>query len=237
MGFVDNLTKKRWQKEGADKPVPTAGLRLYLFLLSTHFWKLVRVNLLFLAFCLPVFTIPAALCGLNRVLIRLVREGNCFVWPEFRQEFKQSLFKRLPLGLLFGCGLFAAYYLLSLGLSNWQSLYGLLFFALGLAALYQTALHGAWAFALAAMLDLSNRDLLKNARCLAALEGKRSLGIAALCIAHGLLLLLLFPVSLLFGVTLSFSFTRFSICFLIDPPVQARVIGPYEAGRSGGQDV
>jgi uncharacterized membrane protein YesL len=65
-------------------------------------WKLVALNLMFLAFSIPVVTMPASLCGMNRVLIKLWREGNCFLWSDFWDEFKANILKPCRLGLYAG---------------------------------------------------------------------------------------------------------------------------------------
>ena len=126
MDNLGNLAKKRWEKEGNDSPVPQRGAKRYFFLLGTHFWKLVAGNLLFLVFSIPVVTMPASLAALNRVCVKLVRDGNCLLWQEFWAEWKQGFVSSLLLGLPYGIGIAAGYYLVSLGLSNVQSIYGVL---------------------------------------------------------------------------------------------------------------
>lgn len=79
--------------KGVTGPPPTKGFKGYLFISYTHFWKLIRLNLLFLLFCLPVVTIPPAITAINRVLLKLVREGNTFLFSDFIDEFKSSFIK------------------------------------------------------------------------------------------------------------------------------------------------
>ena len=70
-----SLFGKRQNREGAGLPLPEGGFRRYAAVLGTNFWKLVRLNLIFILFSLPVVTIPAALCGVNRVCMLLIRNG------------------------------------------------------------------------------------------------------------------------------------------------------------------
>lgn len=79
--------------KGAAGPPPTKGFKGYLFISHTHFWKLIRLNMLFILFCLPVVTIPPAMTAMNRVLLKLVREGNTFLFSDFIDEFKSSFLK------------------------------------------------------------------------------------------------------------------------------------------------
>lgn len=229
MGYFEQLAKKRWMKEGDDRPVPQSGIARYGFLLATHFWKLIAANLLFVAFSLPVITLPAALTALNRVCVKLVREGNCLLWPEFLGEFRASLGPALLLGLPYGLLLAASYYLLSLGLSNAASMFGMLFFALGLCALLACVIFGSWAFVLKAMLALPNRDIQKNARALAMLEFRRTLAVLGTATMGGFLMFALFPYSLALWALLIPALGQFTIVSLMNSRIQERVVAPFEA--------
>ncbi len=232
MGPLGRIANRRWLKEGSDAPVPERGAKRYFFLLGTHFWKLVSANLLFLAFSIPLVTLPAALCALNRVCMKLVRDGNCLLWQEFWGEFRGSFASGLLLGLPFGVCFAASYYLLSLGLTNGSTIYGLLFYALGLFLLIVSSLYGSWAFVFKSVLALPNRDLIRNTRALAALEIRRDLAILGTLLVSGLIEVLLFPLSLVLIIPLLPALTQFTLCFLINPPMQARIIAPYEAAQA-----
>lgn len=222
------------KKEGDDRPMPESGAARFFALIGTHFWKFVTLNLLFLLFSLPIVTLPAALSALNRVCVLLVRRGNCFLWSDFWEEFRRSLWRSMPLGLLYGAELFAGYYLLSLGISNAQSFYGMLFAALGAALSVLALLEGAWVFVLTALLPLGNRDTLRNARALTALEIRRDLGIVGVFALELLFSLLLFPYSLFAVALILISLGQFAVCFLVNTPVQTRIIAPFEAGEGAG---
>lgn len=213
---------------GKDTPTPASGAKRYFYLLGAHFGKLIRLNLLFLLCAAPVLTLPASLCALNRVLVLLIRNGNCFVWADFIEEFKRSFKQSLPLGLLFGAGLFAGYYLLSLGISNDLSLYGMIFFAVGLFILSLTLLRACWTFVLLAMQKLPNKSLLGNARVLMARERGRSALIFAGVAAFIAFSLLLFPLSIPVLLLILFSLLQYSICFLVNTAVQTQIFDPYE---------
>lgn len=229
MSYFEQLAKKRWMKEGADRPVPQSGIARYGFLLATHFGKLISANFLFVVFALPVFTLPAALTALNRVCVKLVREGNCLLWPEFWDEFRASLGSGLLLGLPYAALLMVSYYLLSLGLSNAASVFGMLFFALGTCALLFCAIFGSWAFVLKAMLALPNRDIHKNARILSMLEIRRTLAVLGTEALAAFLIFALFPYSLALWALLVPALGQFTIVSLMNSRIQERVVAPYEA--------
>ena len=218
------------KKEDAPPP-PQSGIGQYFFVFGSHFWKFVILNLLLLMFSLPIVTLPAALCGVNRVFIRLIRDGDCFLWHEFRKEFLGSFRKSIPPGLLIGVAFAVSYYLISLGLSNGQSIYGVLFLSLGFFVLIISVLLGSWTFVMIAMLPLQNTDILRNARALAGLEGKRDLmilGVHAVCLAFAFVF---FPISLIPALLILLSFAQYTVCFIINSAVQERIIAPFEAGR------
>lgn len=211
---------------------PEQGARRFFFLLKNHFWKIVALNALFLLFSLPLITMPAALCGMNRVCVKLVREGNCFLWYEFWKEFKAELWKSLPFGILYGAELFLGYYCLSLCISN-GGMAGLLFGALGTILLLVATVGGGYVFVMLAMVSLSNRDILKNALALSGLEIKKTLGIVGLALLFAAFLLLLYPTSLIALPVFFFAPHALAVTNIVNEAVQKHIVDPYEAAHSG----
>ncbi len=219
-----------------DKPVPQSGAKRYFFLLGTHFWKFVLLNLLFVVFSLPIVTIPASICAVNRVCIKLIDNGNAFVWSDFWEEWKQSAVKAFFPGVLMAVCLFFGYYCISLGISNGGSIFAMVFYAFGLFAAFFALSFGSWTFVLIAMLPLPTPALLKNARALLVMEWKRSLAMIGIHLAAGFFVLCFFPISLLPCAFLLFSFILYSISFLVYAPVQEHIVKPYTKGRSTADD-
>lgn len=218
----------RIRREGHGRPAPGDGIGRFFYLLWAHGWKLVGVNLLFIACSLPVVTMPAALCALNRVLIKLVRDGNVLLWEEFRDEFKGDFLHSLPIGLLFGALLFLGYFLLSLAMSNLNSIYGLLCMAFGLLVTVFSLARAIYAFLMRAMFALRNRDILKNAHIMAAARGGRGLIAVAILLVGYVLAFLFFPYSLIVVLVCGFSLTHYAICYLLNDPIEEHIISPWE---------
>lgn len=216
------------RREGKGTPAPKEGVAKYFYLLWNHAWKLIGVNLLFLAFSLPVVTMPAALCAMNRVLIKLVRDSNVYFWEEFRDEFKSDFLRSLPLGLLFGGLLFLGYFLMSFGLANYTNLIGMLAFALGILTIVFSLGRAIYAFLMRAMFSLKTRDLLKNANIMAATRGGRGLLAVAVELIAFALVAMFFPYSLLVVLLCGFSLTQYTLCFILNDPIQDRIISPWE---------
>ena len=228
-GFLEELGAKRFAPgKGVAEPPPQGGWRRFFFVLGTHFWKLISLNLLFLAFSIPVITIPAALCGMNRVLIKLYRDGNCFVWTEFIKEFRANLFKAIPFGFLGGVMLFASYYFLSLSISSAGNGVSIFPAAIGVVLLSFSVLFVNYGLVFLPILDLKNRQIAQNAFIFLITEWKTNFAILASVAVTALFSVSFFPYTLISLVFLSVSFMQYVICAAINTPLQKRIIAPFE---------
>jgi len=211
-----------------DITVPQEGARRYFFLLKNHFWTLCKLNLWMLLGSLPIVTIPAVLCAGDRAAVKLARDGYVLLWEEFRDEFREDFWKSLPLGLLFGGALAGSYVLLSFGLGNTGSLPGMMLLALGIFLLWYAFSRGSYAFLMRAMLPLSNGDVLKNARILSVIPGGRGWVGPMMGVTGILLTYAFFPFSLLLLVTCGMGLYRFTLCYLLNKPIQDRILTLWE---------
>jgi hypothetical protein len=214
-------------KEDLTKAPPEKGVKRYFFLLGNQFWKLLGANLLMLAFSRPIVTIPAAKCGMNRVLIKLVRDGNCFVWTEFIKEFRAQVLRSLPLGILFAALLGFSYYTLSLSISNTEGPAGVIFAALGIVALFAESALASFSFVMLPMLDLPCGAILKNTAALMVRGTGRTAAAVGVKFAAILLQAALFPVGLILLIIIPAS-AELALCLLINPLVQEHIIAPFE---------
>ncbi|MEM5768816.1 MAG: DUF624 domain-containing protein, partial [Bacillota bacterium] len=206
----------------------------FFFLLATHPWKLVTLNLVFLMFSIPVVTIPAAVCGMSRVLVKLVREGNCFLWSEFIKEFKANLLKSLPFGLLSAVLLFMSYYALSVSTSSEDSGMSIFAGAIGLFILGLTLLFSSYVFVLLPSLELKNRYIAKNAIILMVTEWKTNFVIIGSIVVMALLIVAFFPYTVVLLLFIWFSLQQLIICTAVNETMQRRIIGPYEQSQKKG---
>lgn len=228
-GVWDRIGAMRFAPgKGVTEPPPERGWKRVFFLLGTHGSKMIALNLLFLAFSVLVLTIPAALCGMNRALMKLYREGNCFVWTEFWKEFRANIWKALPFGLLGGLCLFASYYFLSLGVSLSSGGVALLPAALGIFLLAFTVLLLNYVFLFLPTLDLNNGQIARNAFIFLLTEWKANAVILASVGMTALFSALLFPYTLPLLFFVSVSCMQLVVCAAVNGPLQKRIIGPYE---------
>ena len=224
-----------YQKEGAGRPAPTEGAALFFYQLYTYFWNLLFINLIFILSCLPIVTIPAAFSALNRTCIKLIRDKNVLFWMEYRDEFKKSFKRSLWLGIFFAVIAFICYYLLSLGLTNEGNMYGVLFTIFGAAIGIITAVWCAYTFVLLACLDLPSRKLRKNATALMALDRIRALIVLGILALAVIVMFGGFPISLVLLLLGGPVLTQYSICWVVNTPMQKWIIGPYEQEMTGAQ--
>ena len=233
MGLNERIHNARYSpaKKEADAS-PKQGVRRFGYVLFHNFWRLMALGALFLLFCLPVLTIPASLCGLNRVLIQLTRRGQSFLWSDFIKEFKACLFKSLPFGLLSAFLLFDSYVAAAAAASadGTTSTMPLLAVAGLLFALY--SLFTGYAFVFLPSLNLGGRGIAGNVLSMMRSEGTADLIIIALNLFSVLGAIALFPFSLLL-LPIWFVWMQLAICVCVNGPMQRRIVAPYEESLGG----
>ena len=202
MGLFGNYAKPG---PGIPKDAPPKrGLALFFDVLSREFFELVKLNLLYLLFCVPVVTIPAATTAMCRVTLTMLRDQNHFLWHDFfsafRREFKWSTLLGLPLlALILLCDGALRFY----GAAALASpVYGIPLFAGGVLLLLLLCA-ALYLFPMLALVDLPPRQALNNTLLLALLCLPRNLLALAVIGALGFLLAATLPMSLIYLLLLS----------------------------------
>ncbi len=76
---------------GIDPNAPKkTGIAWFFDIIYREFWPLLWLNLWFLMYCVPIFTIGPAIAGMYTVLIRMLRDQPVDVAPEFRKAFRDN---------------------------------------------------------------------------------------------------------------------------------------------------
>lgn len=169
-------------------------------------YTLIKANLCFLLFCLPVVTIPAALTALHGICVDAVRGEKCRVMRTFLKTIRHQFFQ--------SWGVFGI-----LGVLEFVSAYGAWFYfrqgnpVTGVLGLFMTAvavivlLMIPYSFCMLARVDLTLKKVLKNAFLLVFLNLKFSICAGVLCLALLVVQLLwwlyLIPLILLIGLALT----------------------------------
>jgi uncharacterized membrane protein YesL len=210
--------------KGVNIQPPKKGIARFLFLAYTHFAKLIGLNMLFLLFCIPVITIPAAVSGLNRVCVLLVREGTCSVWSDFIKEFKCSFFKSIPLAVfcafLFADAAICVYFGQIVESDGTAAL--LLFAAIILCTL--AILISCYTFVLLPLVALRNRDILRDAVSLIVLQPKTDLFLVIFVGGSIAAATAFFPYTVPIIAVIWPAILSLAVCTVLNEPIQNRIV-------------
>lgn len=222
MEIFKNLFYQHKGGKGVTGPPPAKGIKRFLFICYTHFWKLIRLNLLFILFCLPVVTIPPSIAGMNRVLLKLAREGHTFIFSDFIEEFKGSFLKSwiafIPwliaiVGSVMGYLAIDDVYSSILQIILWVMVCGILY------------CYSTYCFSMIALIDLPISRIMKNAAIMAIIEFRRNVFMiltTPIFILSAIYYLYAFP----FLLFLAFSFVGLINVMIANEAIEERVINP-----------
>lgn len=193
MGFF----KDRYSRPGPGIPKDAPkkkGLALFFEILVREAFELIKLNLLFLLFCVPVVTIPAAITAMSRVTGKMVRDENHYLWEDFWGTFKKE-FVPATLG---GWLLLIVIALSVVGIlfySGGVSVSGIFMLPLvvTVAVGLVTLMASFYFFPMLALVDLPLKQLLKNALLL-----------SVVCPLPNLLAAVIFILSMYFMIGLLF---------------------------------
>ena len=150
------------------------GWKHMFVVLWREVYTLIRANLCFLLFCLPVVTIPAALTALHGICVDAVRGEKCSVMKIFlktiRHQFIQSWGVFLVLALLEFVSAYGAWFYFRQG----NVVMGILGLFMTVVAVV-TLLMIPYCFCMLARVDLPLKKVLKNAFLLVFLNLKFSI--------------------------------------------------------------
>jgi len=90
---------------GIDKNAPKPkGLRLLGAVLAREWWELLKLNLVFIAFALPLVTLPAAWFAAISVSAAMLEDRNIWLFRDFWAAFRRRFALTTILGLVFCAG-------------------------------------------------------------------------------------------------------------------------------------
>ena len=224
MGFAEKYFNR--PGPGIDRNAPKKkGMALFFEIFWREFWALLKLNMLFLLFCLPVVTIPAAITAMNGITLAMVRDENHFLFADFFRVFKREFGRSLAAGWICLLGMaatgFGVYFYSAMQDMGWFRLIPAALGAVGFLLLYIMTFY---VFPQLAVLDISVKNVLKNAFYLAFVCIRHSI---VVFLATGLLLLLgfgLLPYSIPTVAMLIFAFNSLIVCFHAHPAMERYLI-------------
>lgn len=170
-----------FQREGAgvEKNEPSKeGLSLFFDLFISRFWDLMKLNIIFIIYCIPIITIAPAFGALTSITISIVRRKPIlFMLKDFHTAFKSNWKQSFICGFLC-CFLFSILYYASVFYYKLSQENPILYAIFFLCIFMMFLLLFAWIyiFPILTTISLSIKDIFKNA-----------LSLSIVCLKHTLL--------------------------------------------------
>lgn len=213
--------------------------RFFFFweLFFRKFWQLVQLNLLYIAFCLPIVTIGPVTAGFTYVLRNMANEQPVFLFSDFWDGIKNNIKQSCAYSvILIVCAIllnFAwRFYSANIDAALWMYVPFILCALLTLLFVFMSF----YVFLMIVTLALPLSDILKNAAILAIVCLKTNL-LTLLFVGLTLVLsFLLLPYSVIPMVFIIPAFCGFIICFNSYKEIKKYAIDPFiEAQTAAGE--
>lgn len=184
---------------------PKKGLDLFFDIVKREFWDLIKLNLLFILFSLPIITAGAAYAAMTKITTRMIWDKNVYVFHDFMEAFRKEFKRSFPTGI----GVMVVYYLIFISARFYLQMSGenrfflFIFFFLCLVTFIIT-LALVFLFPLLVNVDLPYKATIKNSFLLGIVCIKQSL--PCLLVTFGLLAIIYLFLPLVFSMPLIFIF-------------------------------
>jgi len=91
---------------GVNKDEPSKeGISLFFQLFITRFWDILKLNIIFIIYCIPLVTIGPAFAALTSITMSMIQRKHIYILSDFHEAFKtnwkQSLACSFIVGLIF----------------------------------------------------------------------------------------------------------------------------------------
>lgn len=220
MTFFNNREKVGVQKNTP----PKTGLIKVFSTIWREFWSLIKLNFLFILFCIPIITIPASITAMSKISYSMGKNKNFFLWNDFWNTFKKEFGKSLIGGLII-TALIAVF---SLSMYVYAQLYGssklfIILAGCSLGMLLIVLCASFYFFPMLAMVELSLKQLLINSVLMCFPCIKRTLlALLSFILFMGIGIGLL-PYSIVYVATIMFSLLSVTIVMSVYPAIESRV--------------
>ena len=214
-----------------DAPRKT-GLSLFAETVRREWWELIRLNLVFILFSLPLVTLPAAQLAVTRVCVAMIEHRNYYTLREFCEAFRA----RFASATLVGCALAVGMSIASLALAAFARMASLhLVFsvpvAVALSICVLLPLYGAHLFVLLARRPEPLRRVLRPA-FLGLLARPAPAAVALVfVIALWSVQIVFYPISFFVTVTFNFSLGTLAMTFAVHGGA-SRTLSPDEVSNA-----
>lgn len=231
MGLFNNYQKAG---KGVSKDeINRKGFISFFQLFIRKFWNLVKLNLLYFAFCIPIVTIGPATAGLVKVLKNYTIEKNSFIFTDFFEAFKSNwkssgIIGIIDIALIFFMFVASNVYPEMSAQSGNKAYFVPLVISLALGIII-LMMH-FYIYQMIVATQLKFKDVLKNSLILVSAGMKNNIialfGVL-LVIALNIVLFFIAPYFILLIPLITFSLIWFIICYCTYPVIEKYVINPY----------
>lgn len=188
--------------------------------------SLVKLNMIFLLFCLPIISIPAAITAMTQITVRLQRGEEPYLFSDFLSTFRDEFFDSLRCGFVVGGGMLIFSYVFwfyqSMNVEAGVLVSLLKNTALLLFAVCYCMSCYLWVINVRVQLPFGKR--IKNALALTVICLKQT----AFCLVTGIALvsIVLFgaPYSTPFTILAAFSFWNYICVFYVYPVIEKFIV-------------
>ena len=228
--------------KGVEKDEPQKPRFLYFWeLFFRKFWKLIQLNLLYVASCLLIFTVGPATAGFTYVLRNLANEQPVFLISDFFDGFKNNAKQSIAYSVIMAAALMMLvmsirFYYLNIEHAPWMYIP----FSICVVLLLLLVFMSFYTMIMIVTLDLKLSSILKNAAILSIVCLKTNF-ITLFFIAVILIAVYMFPViGALLTILIIPAMCGFIICFNMFPLIKKYAVDPYHekqrAGESGEEE-
>lgn len=217
-----------FQREGpgVEKDSPQKkGISLFLELFITRFWDILKLNIIFIIYCIPIVTIGPAIGALTSITMSMIQRKHIYIFSDFHQAFKSNWKQSLICSFIFALiltllGIAVLFYY---KLAQQQPIfYFVLFVCLFIAVLLGLAL--IYIYPLLTTISLSIKDIFKNSIFLGIVCLKNSLLCALVCGIFLGINIVFFPLTFPLLLIFTFSMISFIANFTAWPGIKKYII-------------
>lgn len=200
---------------GVEKNEPQKkGISLFLQLFTSRFWDILKLNVLFIIYSIPIVTIGPAYGAMTSVTMSIVQKKHIFIFSDFHEAFKANWKQSLTCGFI----IVALFVLLNISIPFYFKLAqgSSIFYIVSFLLIFLTVLLGLasiYIYPLVTTVSISIKDIFKNAILLSIVCFRNTLlGASIYWIILGLTIIFL-PLSLPLIFFLAFSLSSFISSF------------------------
>lgn len=198
-----------------------------------RFWKLAFLNLLYILFCIPIFTIGPATAGVTRVLKNYSQETHAYVfmdfWSSFKKNFKQSFIVGIA-DVFILLSIFSGFLVYPSLAKQSGNIIWYVFFIIVASISAILLIMNFYIFLMIVTTNIKLKDIIKNSFMLAFIEFKKNLltsAIVILTLAVTTVLVIFYSNLLVFTLFGPLTTLGLLICYNCYPVIKKYVIDPY----------